>query len=163
VLNGASPDRRTFPYRHIDRSRLNSTTISTASPSDALGLPPAINDSDFNGHFARFVQQLRFAADNEVVLSDPAMFAVPITDEIVESPQAWHEQLPTSSRAGLLLLSILCLPFDPHPREVTTLLDDEAFRLLWPNGRTASLADGASVSLVGTPCAGAGLRSPKLI
>lgn len=120
--------------------------MSTQSPAGTLGLARTISDPELSAHFGRFVRQLRFAADGSVVISDPAMFAVPVTEELGQSPHSWYESLSPSSQSSLLLLSVLCRPFDPNPKGVATLLDDEAFRMFWPSPRTASLAEGADLS-----------------
>jgi len=74
-----------------------------------------------------FVSQLKISSDGNHISSDPEFFSIE-TDGIAESVQNWKDNLSQGDKDKLLLLSILCKPFDVScltSSEDDRFIDDE--------------------------------------
>jgi hypothetical protein len=121
--------------------------MKNSSAWSELGLPAPraseIRDVALRGLYEQFVGQLQIVEGGRVIVSDPYALSVD-TDEISESMQDWYASLDQENRNKLLLLSIVCRPFEASslwPNTGSRLVDDEDFRLLWADPSTASLAE----------------------
>ena len=97
--------------------------------SEFLELPENLgaNAERLEAIYQNFLSQLKIARDSRHISSDPEFFSIE-TDGIAESVQNWKDNLSQGDKDKLLLLSILCRPFDVScltSSEDDRFIDDE--------------------------------------
>ena len=97
--------------------------------SEFLELPENLgaNAERLEAIYQNFLSQLKIARDSRHISSDPEFFSIE-TDGIAESVQNWKDNLSQGDKDKLLLLSILCKPFDVScltSSEDDRFIDDE--------------------------------------
>ena len=102
-----------------------------------------IHDPALRYEYARFIEQLEFAADGRVVLCNPYQLSLK-AEGIGTSAARWLAGMNEQDRCRLLVLSIIAKPFDPTklgPDAQSRSGEDEVVALLYSNDNPQSLAE----------------------